>query len=72
MRQKRKNILEVEVRIFLEISHSLVYSRDLKWGPVGDQAEWFPINDPPRPVIDDILIMKLRPGQVRYALPLNN
>jgi hypothetical protein len=41
-----------------------VYSRDLKWEAVGDQAEWFQANDLPRPVIDDILIMKLRPGQV--------
>lgn len=42
---------------------SRVYSRDLRWEPVGDQQEWFPANDLPRPVIDDILIMKLRPGQ---------
>jgi DNA-directed RNA polymerase I and III subunit RPAC1 len=39
-----------------------VYSRDLIWEPVGGQAELF-ADDPPRPVHDDILIAKLRPGQ---------
>lgn len=43
-----------------------VYSRDLIWNPVGDQAEKF-TDDPPRPVYDDILIAKLRPGQVRLV-----
>jgi len=42
--------------------NSKVYSRDLIWEPVGGQAELF-ADDPPRPVHDDILIAKLRPGQ---------
>jgi DNA-directed RNA polymerase alpha subunit len=45
-------------------SHSfLVYSRDLQWIPQGSQAIWFKDN-PIKPVHDDILIAKLRPGQV--------
>jgi len=38
-----------------------VYSRDLIWMPQGDQAERFP--DGIRPIHDDILLAKLRPGQ---------
>jgi len=39
-----------------------VYSRDLEWVPQGDQAERFPKGI--RPVHEDILLAKLRPGQV--------
>ena len=39
-----------------------VYSRDLEWVPQGDQAERFP--EGIRPVHEDILLAKLRPGQV--------
>jgi len=39
-----------------------VYSKDLIWEPTGDQEEIHK-NDSPRPVHDDILIAKLRPGQ---------
>ena len=38
-----------------------VYSKDLTWVPQGDQEEHFP--DGIRPVHEDILITKLRPGQ---------
>jgi len=38
-----------------------VYSGDLQWVPQGDQASRFP--DGIRPVHDDILLAKLRPGQ---------
>jgi DNA-directed RNA polymerase I and III subunit RPAC1 len=38
-----------------------LYSKDLVWVPQGDQAERFP--EGIRPVHDDILIAKLRPGQ---------
>jgi DNA-directed RNA polymerase I and III subunit RPAC1 len=41
---------------------SKIYSSDLVWIPQGNQEEWFG-NDPPRPTVPDILIMKLRPGQ---------
>jgi DNA-directed RNA polymerase I and III subunit RPAC1 len=39
-----------------------VYSSDLVWVPQGDQEEQFP--DGIKPVHDDILLAKLRPGQV--------
>ncbi|ORX98974.1 DNA-directed RNA polymerases I and III subunit RPAC1-like protein [Basidiobolus meristosporus CBS 931.73] len=39
-----------------------VYSNALVWDPKGDQAERF-AEDPVRPVFDDILLAKLRPGQ---------
>jgi DNA-directed RNA polymerase I and III subunit RPAC1 len=39
-----------------------IYSKDLIWLPQGDQAKRFP-NGGIRPVHDDILIAKLRPGQ---------
>ncbi|KAF7723810.1 DNA-directed RNA polymerases I and III subunit RPAC1 [Apophysomyces ossiformis] len=42
--------------------NSHVYSKDLVWEPKGDQEEKFK-DDPIRPVYDDILIAKLRPGQ---------
>jgi len=42
--------------------HTSVYSRDLVWVPQGDQEVEFAA-DPPRPVHDDILLAKLRPGQ---------
>ena len=38
-----------------------VYSRDLVWVPQGDQQERFPAGI--RPIHDDILLAKLRPGQ---------
>lgn len=53
------NNVEEEERIF---NHSNVYSGDLEWIPIGDQATRFKGN-PPRPLHDDILIAKLRPGQ---------
>ncbi|KAI9258613.1 DNA-directed RNA polymerase [Helicostylum pulchrum] len=42
--------------------NSFVYSGDLVWEPKGNQDEKFADN-PPRPVHDDIVIAKLRPGQ---------
>ncbi|KAK4516724.1 Transmembrane protein 97 [Mucor velutinosus] len=42
--------------------NSFVYSSDLVWEPKGNQEEKFGDN-PPRPVHDDIVIAKLRPGQ---------
>lgn len=39
-----------------------VYTKHLKWIPIGDQEERFK-DDPPRPVFDDILIGKLNEGQ---------
>merc|ERR1712187_230881 len=40
-----------------------VYSKHLEWKPLSpEQAEQFKDN-PPKPVADDILIAKLRPGQ---------
>lgn len=51
--------LEEEEKYF---DHSNVYSGDLEWVPMGSQAERFKRNKP-RPLHDDILIAKLRPGQ---------
>ncbi|KAI8917598.1 DNA-directed RNA polymerase [Powellomyces hirtus] len=42
--------------------NSNVLSSHLQWDPQGEQVERF-ANDPCRPVIDDILITKMRPGQ---------
>lgn len=42
-------------------NHSNVYSSDLQWQPQGSQAELFP--EPAKPVQDNILLAKLRPGQ---------
>jgi DNA-directed RNA polymerase, alpha subunit/40 kD subunit len=39
-----------------------VYSKDLEWVPQGDQSERFPSGI--RPVHEDILLAKLRPGQI--------
>jgi DNA-directed RNA polymerase I and III subunit RPAC1 len=45
----------------------LVFSSDIKWIPQGDQLEKFGENGI-KPVLDDILIVKLRPNQVLYIL----
>lgn len=44
----------------------LVLSGDIKWIPQGDQLEKFGENGI-KPVIDDILIVKLRPNQVFFC-----
>ena len=46
-------------------NHANVYSGDLEWIPIGDQAERFQAEGipEPKPLHDDILIAKLRPGQ---------
>lgn len=41
----------------------VVYSSDLVWIPWGDQATEFEGENEIRPVHDDILLLKLRPGQ---------
>lgn len=43
-----------------------VYSSDLKWVPIGKQAEAV-ASAPIKPVYDDILIAKMRPGQTITA-----
>jgi len=45
-----------------EYKNGSVYSSQLQWIPQGSQAERFK-DDPIRPVYDDIVIAKLRPGQ---------
>lgn len=49
----------------LHYNHANVYSGDLEWIPIGDQAERFEREGipAPKPLMDDILIAKLRPGQ---------
>jgi DNA-directed RNA polymerase I and III subunit RPAC1 len=44
------------------LENSEVYSGDLKWVPQGNQEEEFG-DDVPKPVIDNILIARMRPGQ---------
>jgi len=46
----------------LKYENSRVYSGDLKWVPYGSQEETFK-DKPLKPVDDDILIARLRPGQ---------
>ncbi|CAG8458535.1 6493_t:CDS:10 [Paraglomus occultum] len=41
-----------------------VYSGDLLWIPQGDQADRFKDENAIRPVVEDVLLAKLRPGQV--------
>lgn len=43
--------------------HSSVYSRDLVYAPQPGQGDVLGDEESPRPVLDDILIAKLRPGQ---------
>lgn len=43
-------------------NHANVYSSDLKWEPIGNQAKTFAKNKP-KVLLDDIMIAKLRPGQ---------
>lgn len=43
-------------------NHASVYASDMKWVPIGNQAEKFK-NTPIRPVYEDILLSKMRPGQ---------
>lgn len=47
----------------------VVYSGDMTWEPAGRQKNLFK-DTPARPVLDDILVAKLRPGQVRFSLLL--
>lgn len=42
--------------------HHMVYSGDLQWVPIGNQADVF-VDSGIAPVLDDILIAQLRPGQ---------
>lgn len=51
-------------------SHRLVYSSALEWVPQGDQESDF-ADAPCKPASDNILLAKLRPGQVRTLLILS-
>eukprot|EP01125_Pyxidicula_operculata_P021842 TRINITY_DN8688_c0_g1_i1.p1 TRINITY_DN8688_c0_g1~~TRINITY_DN8688_c0_g1_i1.p1 ORF type:complete len:409 (-),score=95.14 TRINITY_DN8688_c0_g1_i1:182-1357(-) len=46
----------------VKYQHAVVYSKDLVWIPQGDQEEKF-ANNPIKPVEDEIILAKLRPGQ---------
>jgi DNA-directed RNA polymerase I and III subunit RPAC1 len=46
----------------VQFQNGVVYSSQLKWVPHGEQVETFK-DDPIRPVHDDIVLAKLRPGQ---------
>jgi DNA-directed RNA polymerase alpha subunit len=44
--------------------HAHVYARDIKFNPIGQQTKYFSGEDAIAPVNPDILIAKMRPGQV--------
>jgi len=46
----------------VKYKNAIIYSKDLVWVPQADQAKKFGDN-PPKPLYDDIVIAKLRPGQ---------
>lgn len=50
------------VRCFSPVLCPIVYSRDIHWVPIGNQADVF-ANCSIGPVHSDILIAQLRPGQ---------
>jgi len=50
----------------MEYKHSKVYSGDLKWIPIGSQAQHFSGANSIRPVHNDILLAKLRKGLVKF------
>ncbi len=47
-----------------DLEHGVVYSGDLVWNPKGQQSARFDSRKAPTVVHDDIVIAKLRPGQV--------
>ncbi|SAM01839.1 hypothetical protein [Absidia glauca] len=60
--QRNPEAVDQETNPYELYINSHVYSGDLVWEPWGNQGERF-VDDPIRPVQDDILIAKLRPGQ---------
>ena len=48
-----------------------VYSNDIRWVPLGDEQASKYAAHPIKTVHDDILVAKLRPGQVRIPFPEN-
>ncbi|KAJ2552900.1 DNA-directed RNA polymerase core subunit rpc40 [Coemansia sp. RSA 1933] len=56
------NIPESETDPKKKYQNSSIYSSNIVWEPKGDQETRF-ANNPIRPIHDDILITKLRPGQ---------
>ena len=56
------SLIAITRHIYTYVKRASVYSSDLVWEPKGNQEEKFADN-PPRPVHDDIVIAKLRPGQ---------
>lgn len=61
-KQKEREELGAEEKEEDKYVNYRVTSKDLVWVPQGNQAEKF-AEDPIRPVYDDILIARLRPGQ---------
>ena len=68
----KKNALEKVPMMLSDVNeeekyfhHPNVYSGDLEWIPIGDQEKRFEeLGIPkPKPLLDDILLAKLRPGQ---------
>jgi hypothetical protein len=63
-----KNTSTKKERKYLMLFINLVFASDLKWKPQGNQADLFK-DEPIHPVFGDILITKLRPGQVSDSNP---
>ncbi|XP_077351351.1 DNA-directed RNA polymerases I and III subunit RPAC1 isoform X2 [Festucalex cinctus] len=59
---QRLGLIPIKADPFLFEYRSIVYSRDIKWVPIGNQADVF-ADSSLGPVHDDILIALLRPGQ---------
>lgn len=59
--------------VFFDWSHIillfyLVYSRDIKWIPIGRQADLYPNGEEQMGMLEnDILLCKMRPGQEIHA-----
>ncbi|KAG9292857.1 hypothetical protein G9A89_016219 [Geosiphon pyriformis] len=62
------NITKNETNPQIKYTNSNVYSGDLKWDPKDDEIQNDFKADPIRPVDDDILLAKLRPGQEIYLV----
>ncbi|KAJ1995410.1 DNA-directed RNA polymerase core subunit rpc40 [Coemansia spiralis] len=60
---KGRDVPEGETDPKIKYINSSIYSSQLQWDPKGDQETRFAQN-PIRPIHDDILITKLRPGQI--------
>lgn len=62
MKPEARNRTDIPDEDESQYEKSSVLSSDMKWVPIGNQAQKLK-NTPIRPVYEDILIAKMRPGQ---------